>query len=219
MALLKEEDKQKLEEVFADLQREVKVVFFTQEMECQYCSLTREMAEEVTALSPKLTLAVKDFVKDADDVKKYGIDKIPALVVEGARDYGIRFFGVPAGYEFTTLIEDILDVSRGDPGLPPAVTELLAAVDRPVHMQVMVSPTCPYCPKAVRTAHRFAMASDHIRGDMVEVSEFPHLAVKYDVQGVPNTIVNEEHSLVGAIPELEAAHGVLAAIGKEKAAS
>lgn len=215
MALLKEQDKRKLEQVFAALEREVTLVFFTQEVECQHCKLTREMVEEVTALSPRLKLVVRDFVADAGEVARYGIDKIPAIVVEGERDHGIRFFGVPAGYEFTTLVEDIVDVGRGDPGLPPAVTDLLAAVDRPVHMQVMVSPTCPYCPKAVRTAHRFAMASEHIRGDMVEISEFPHLAVKYDVQGVPNTIVNEEHSLVGALPELEAAHGVLHAIGKE----
>ncbi|MEW6248138.1 MAG: thioredoxin family protein [Nitrospirota bacterium] len=91
---------------------------------------------------------------------------------------------------------------------------LLAKVDRPVHMQVMVTLTCPYCPVAVRTAHRFAMASDHITADMVETTEFPHLAVKYNVQGVPNTIINETHSVLGAQPEVAVAQEVLKAIGK-----
>ena len=49
---------------------------------------------------------------------------------------------------------------------------------------------------------------------MVELSEFPHLAVKYSVQGVPKTIINEEHSIVGAKPDKEVAKEVLASIGK-----
>jgi glutaredoxin len=90
----------------------------------------------------------------------------------------------------------------------------LAKIDQPVHMQVLISPTCPYCPGAVRTAHRFAMASDHITADMVESSEFPFLAVKYNVHGVPHTVINEEHSVAGSRPEMEVAQAILKAIGK-----
>ena len=113
-----------------------------------------------------------------------------------------------------TLIEDIIDVSKRDPGLPPNIVAGLAKVDQPVHMQAMISPTCPYCPRAVRAAHKFAMASDYITGDMVEVTEFPYIATKYNVQGVPNTIINEEHSLVGGQPEAQFLQAVLHAIGK-----
>jgi glutaredoxin-like protein len=155
-----------------------------------------------------------DFVEDKPMVEKYNIDKIPAVAIlgEGGIDYGIRFYGIPAGYEFTSLVEDIVDVSRGTANLPQAVLDELAKVDKPVHLQVMVSPSCPYCPKAVRAAHRFAIANPNIRSDMVEVTEFPHLVQKYDVQGVPNTIINEAHKFVGAVPELEAIQEMLNAI-------
>ena len=69
----------------------------------------------------------------------------------------------------------------------------------------------------MRTAHRFAMANEHIRGDMVEVSEFPHLAVKYGVQGVPKTIINETHDFVGVQPELNVVHAILESLGIETA--
>jgi len=87
--------------------------------------------------------------------------------------------GVPAGHEFATPLEDIRDVGRRDPKLTDEMMAQLARVDKPVHMQVMVLLTCPYCPKAVRTAHRFAMASEHITGDMIDATEFPDLAEKY----------------------------------------
>jgi glutaredoxin-like protein len=188
---------------------------FTQQTECEFCKTTRELLDELVDTSDKISLEVYDFVADEAMVKKYGIDKIPAIVLlgDGDKDFGIRFFGIPAGYEFTTLVEDILDVGRGAPQLPQEILDELAKVNVPVHMQVMVSPTCPYCPKAVRAAHKFAMVSEHIRGDMVEVSEFPHVAIKYDVQGVPNTVINEDHSLVGAVPEMEAVQELLKAIG------
>lgn len=214
MGVLKEEDVSKLKELFGRLKNQVKVVMFTQEFECEHCKITRELLLEVEALSDKITLEVNDLLKNEDLAKQYGVDKLPAIVLLGERDYGIRFYGVPAGYEFTTLIEDIIDVSAGDPKLPPDIVEQLAKVDQPVHMQVFVSPTCPYCPKAVRTAHRFAMANEHVTGDMVEITEFPHLANKYDVQGVPKTVINEKFEVAGAQPEQEFVDKILEAIGK-----
>ena len=214
MSMLKDKDKAEVAKLFEKMDHPVKLVMFTQEMECEHCKLTRELVEEVAGISDKITAEVHDFVQDAGLAKEYGIDKIPAIIIIGEKDYGIRFYGVPAGYEFNTFIEDIVDVGRRDHGLPENVLAALAKVDKPVHMQAMVSPTCPYCPRAVRTAHRFAMASEHITGDMVEVSEFPHIAVKYNVQGVPNTIINEKHSVMGAQPEIEFASAVLNAIGK-----
>jgi len=215
MALLKEKDRQELEKIFKEkLIGKVKIVYFTQTLECQFCQTTRELLEELVAVSPHLALEVYNFQTDKEQVEKYRIDKIPATVLlgEGDRDYGIRFYGIPAGYELMTLIEDILDVGRGEPELPDSVKELLAKVDQPVRMQAFVSPTCPYCPAAVRAAHRFAMASEHITGDMVEISEFPHLAVKYQVQGVPKTVINETFDLVGGQTELAFAQKVLEAI-------
>jgi glutaredoxin-like protein len=141
MGMLKDKDKKALAEVLKELTGQVKLVMFTQEMECEYCQLTREMVEEIAAISDKISAEVHDFVEDASRAKELGVDKIPAIVVMGDKDYGIRFYGIPAGYEFSTFIETILDVSRGEPGLPQNVVDELAKVDKPVHMQVMVTPT------------------------------------------------------------------------------
>jgi glutaredoxin-like protein len=141
MGMLKDRDKKELSKLFGELSGQVKLVMFTQEMECEYCQLTREMVEEIAALSDRISAEVHDFVQDASRAKEFGVDKIPAIVVMGDRDYGIRFYGIPAGYEFSTFIETILDVSRGEPGLPQNVMDELAKVDKPVHMQVMVTPT------------------------------------------------------------------------------
>ena len=141
MGMLKEKDRKKLIEVFEKIEKDVKIIMFTQETECPHCVMTRTMLEEVSGLSDKLSLEVHDFVADADLAKKYGVDKIPATLLFGDRDYGIRFYGVPAGYEFNVLIEDIMDVGRRDPGLSKEVMTELAKVDRPVHLQVLISPT------------------------------------------------------------------------------
>ena len=53
----------------------------------------------------------------------------------------------------------------------------------------------------MRLAHQMAVESDLVTGDMVEATEFPHLALKYNVMGVPKTIVNETVSFEGAVPE------------------
>ena len=214
MAVLKAEDREKVRSILAAIDHPVRLVVFTQAFECDYCRMTRELVEELAELNDRITAEVYDFVGDAAQVQTYQIDKIPAIIPIGERDYGIRFYGVPAGYEFMSLIEAIVDVGKRRHGLPESILAQLARVDRPVHMQAMVSPTCPYCPRAVRAAHRFAMASDFIRGDMVEITEFPQLAVRYSVQGVPNTIINDAESIVGGQPDSEFAKAVLRVIGK-----
>ena len=119
----------------------VRLVNFTQAMECQYCAETHQLAEEVTALSDKIELEVYDFIIDKEKVEEYGVDKIPAIAVVGQKDYGVRFYGIPSGYEFSSLIEDIVDVSRGEVELLPATRETLAEIAEPLHFQVFVTPT------------------------------------------------------------------------------
>ena len=141
MGALKEKDKEKVANIFKGIEKDVKIVMFTQEMECPRCEMTRLMLEEVSELSEKLSLEVHDFVAEADLAKKYGVDKIPATVILGDKDYGIHFYGVPAGYEFNVLVEDIMDVGKRDPELSKEVMAELDKIDRPVHLQVLISPT------------------------------------------------------------------------------
>jgi glutaredoxin-like protein len=207
MPLIAEKDADFLREEFeTGLVNPVRLVMFTQEMECQFCAETRQIVQEIADLSDKITAEIYNFVTDKATADLFSIDKIPAVAIlrveDGKdRDYGIRFYGIPSGYEFTSVIEDIMDVSRGESGLQPKTKEALAALTEPVHFQVFVTPTCPYCTQSVRLAHRFAIESDLVRADMIEAIEFPHLANKYTVYGVPRTVINETVHQEGAAPE------------------
>lgn len=201
MAFLTEKDQQFVKNVFENLDKPVKLIMFTQELECQYCRETRQILEEISSLSEKIELQVCNFQIDKEMVEKYHIDKIPATVIEGDVDYGIRYYGIPSGYEFSSLLEDIVDVSRNDSGLSEQTRQALAQIDQPIHLQVFVTPTCPYCPKAVRLAHKLAIENKNITADMVEATEFPHLAMRYNVSGVPRTIINEHVPVEGSVPE------------------
>ncbi|MBN1886625.1 MAG: thioredoxin family protein [Thermoflexales bacterium] len=205
MPLLDDKIKTEVQKTLAAVTKPVKLVIFTQEQDtappCQFCADTRQLVEEVAALSEQLAAEVHDFTTEADLAEQYQIDKIPAVAVVGAKDYGVRFFGIPSGYEFGTLVQSILDVSTGESGLSESSKTQLARLDKPVHVQVLVTPTCPYCQRAVSLAHKIAIESDLVRADMVEVSEFPHLANKYQVFGVPRTVINETIHVEGAVPE------------------
>lgn len=141
MAMIGEKDRETIRQWFQRLQDPVRLVVFTQDFECEYCKETRELAEEIASLDERLSVEVHDFVTDAAEAERYGIDKIPAIAIVGTRDYGVRYYGFPGGYEFTTLVEDIIDVSRGEHGLSEKTVAELARLDRPVHVQVFVTPT------------------------------------------------------------------------------
>lgn len=202
MPLLGQKEKEFLTKEFSgNLVNDVRLVVFTQETPCGFCKETVQVCQELAEVEPRIKVEVFDFARDAMRARELRIDKIPAIAVIGAKDYGVRFYGIPSGYEFTTLVGTITDVSRGDSGLSPRNRELLRNVDRQVHIQVFVTPTCPVCPSAVRLAHRLAIESDMVWADMVESNEFVPLAQKYGVMGVPKTIINERFEIGGAVPE------------------
>jgi len=153
MGLLKESDRENLRKQFAELQNPVKLAFFTQALDCEYCPLTQQVLEEVVSLSDKITLETHNFAIDAA-AQKYAIARVPAIAVLRVenqtvgdkvetvdRDYGIRFYGVPAGFEFASLLGDILDVSAGDSGLTAESKAALRDLKNPLHMQIFTTPT------------------------------------------------------------------------------
>jgi glutaredoxin-like protein len=200
--MLREEDKKEIQERLKQMVGPVKLKLFTQKVAgtCQYCAETEQLLKEVSDLTDQLSLEIYNFVNDTNEVKQYGIDKIPATVIEGKEDYGMRFYGIPTGYEFATFLESILKVSSQKSALSKDAVQKLSQIDKSVHIQVFVTPTCPYCQSAALTAYQLAMENGNIRSDVVEVTEFPHLAQKYGVMGVPKIVINEEHSFEGALP-------------------
>lgn len=201
MALLNAEIRKEVKAALAEVKTPVTLKVFTQPFECQYCKETRELAEEVAALSDHVALEVYDFEKDKALADSLGIDKIPAIAVIGQKDYGIRMFGIPSGYEFGSLIESIKLAAAGDSGLSPETRKQIAKLQKPIKIQVFITPTCPYCPRAVMLAYQMAVESDLIQAHMVEVVEFPHLGNKYQVMGVPRTVIDETIHIEGAVPE------------------
>jgi glutaredoxin-like protein len=200
MPMLPDDVKGQVVEAFASIKTPVKLINFTQTLECAYCRETRELLREIAELSDKISVEVHNFVTDPEKVKAYAIDKIPATVILGKEDYGIRFYGMAAGYEFTSLVYAIRLVGGLGSQLDEETRQKVAAIDEPVHLQVFVTPTCPYCPQAVALAYEMAYANPNIRADGIESSEFPQLTIKYQVAGVPRMVINEDTFLEGAVP-------------------
>jgi glutaredoxin len=109
--------------------------------ECPMCEVTQQLLEELVELSEQLTLEVRDFYTERAEAQADGITQIPTLVLEGASKGKIRFIGAPSGYEFATLLDDLIDLSNGTTSLEPASRDMLAALTEPVHIQVFVTPT------------------------------------------------------------------------------
>jgi glutaredoxin-like protein len=141
MGLMNERDRREVQKQLAALTGPVKLVNFTQELACQYCRETELLLREVSELSDKISLEIYNFQLDKEKAAQYKVDKIPATVVEGTKDYGIRFYGIPLGYEFVTLLEAIKDVSRGSTELPTEAKAVVAQIQQPVHLQVFTTPT------------------------------------------------------------------------------
>jgi alkyl hydroperoxide reductase subunit AhpF len=147
MALLSPADQDKLRESFAEMTRSVRLLFFTQTLDCETCPQTRQILDELPALSDNVAVEDVNFVLEKDKAQQYAIDRVPAIAVLGQdeagqpRDSRIRFLGAPAGYEFISLVQAILLVG----GRPSILTEenrqRVAAVDKPVTMKVFTTPT------------------------------------------------------------------------------
>ena len=202
MSLIPDERKEHLKsELNKNMEKPVKIIMFTQELECKFCTETRQLIQELATLNEKIQVEIYDFVADSEKAKEYGVDKVPAIVTIGEKDYGVRFYGLPYGYEFTTLIEAVVNVSRGKTDISDKTRKMLQEVKTPVHIQVFVTLTCPHCPIVASIAHKFAIENDLIKADVIEASEFPHLSLKYGIMGVPKTVINEKIDFFGALPE------------------
>ena len=136
-----------VKEVFdKELKNPVEILFFGRKTDCDYCGETRQLLEEVAAISDQISFSGYDLDETPDVAAQYRVDKAPVTVIAareagGLVDYGIRFAGIPSGHEFSSLIHTILLVSSRDSGLSPKVRAELKTLERPVHLQVFVTPT------------------------------------------------------------------------------
>jgi len=206
MSLISPADQEKLRASFAEMTRPVRLLFFTQTLGCETCVQARQILDELPALSDTIAIQEVNLILEGDIARTYGIDRAPAIAVtyeENGQtvDTRMRFLGAPAGYEFISLVQAVRLAGGVAVQLSDASRQRLAAVDRPVTMHVFTTPTCPHCPRAVSLAHEMALVSPHITAYAVETTEFPDLARRYRVNGVPKTVVDDAVEILGALPE------------------
>jgi glutaredoxin-like protein len=205
--LLNSEIIEQLENAFEQMNEPVHILFFGKESDCEYCEETLQLIEEIVGLSEKLSLSIYNIDEDAALAQQYNVDKTPGIVIAGqdgdqVLDYGVRYAGIPSGHEFSSLINDVLLISGRDSNLSQETRDFLNTINKPILLQVYVTPTCPYCPSSVILAHQMALESPWVEAEMIEAMEFPELASRHNVSGVPQTTINDgAGTVVGAVPE------------------
>jgi len=190
-----------LHEAFQPIQRDVEMLVYTssrvvvpgQEPAGEE-QATLQLVREVAETSERLSVVERSLGAD-EGARARGITRAPTLVLreKGSERDNVRFIGLPAGYEFQTLVEALRMIGSGETGLGEESAAQIAEVSEPVRLQAFVTPTCPYCPRAVLSAYRLALANPNVLAEGVEASEFPALAQRYRISGVPDTIIDGPH--------------------------
>ena len=192
--------REQVREMFSGLVNDVKIHLFLDEHNCLYCNDVKDMVEQLAEISDKLKVIEHKGPLDSGDAKEMGVVHHPAIVLHGEKEYNIKFYGIPAGHEFGALVGSIIDVSSGTTPLPADVIEDIASIDKPINIKVFVTPQCPYCPNMTRLAHQAAIINPLISSEMIESLEFQEETAKYEVFGVPKTIINETTTIDGLSP-------------------
>lgn len=186
MALLSDSDKEAIRGHFEKITRKVPVTLTRSSGQ----SDTEDILNELAELSPELVIKVVE----SDDREMN-----PSLSIG---DTGrILFRGTPAGYEFSSLLTGIIDSGRDETNLTPDTMKFLDQLETNLHIRVFVTPTCPHCPPSVVLAYRMAAYSERVTAEAIEATEFMELANRYQVQGVPRTVINETFAAEGSQPE------------------
>jgi len=195
---INDKDKAYLVNLFSQqLKEKVNLIFV--EGEGEVTKEIKELYNELASLDQRINIV--NYQKDSKEAKFLKADLTPATIIGGKKIFNARFYGAPSGYEFTALIDDIIDASRGETRLKQKTKEFIRSIEKNIDIKVFVTPTCPYCPRAVRIAHQFAMENLKINASMIEAMEFPELADKYAVMAVPKIVINDSISFEGALPE------------------
>ena len=205
MGIMDEETRNQLEErLQKEMRRGVELILFVDDdvQKCPLCPATKQFLEELSELSDKIVLKISGL--DSEDAKKFNVTKTPTLLVDPNKGYKIIYTGAPLGYEAAGLVETIILVSNDESKLSPDSKQKLKSLDEEKHIEIFVTPTCPYCPKAALLANMIAIeAKGKVKTEIIEAIENPDLAMKYNIQAVPHNVINGKTSSIGVQPEEE----------------
>lgn len=204
MPFLAEENRIEIRRAFDTLKDAVLLEIFTRREDCLYGAETRELMNELGRLHEKVRVSFVDLDREPDAAPD--VDKVPCIFLRSSESLDrvpIRFYGIPSGSAFQAFLEAVLDLSFGETPLKASSKAALSRVSRPLHLQVFISPTCEFCPYAIRWATLAAIEQPSIRADIVKSTDFLGLAERYQITSVPTVVVDEETTFPGAVPEKE----------------
>ena len=201
MPVLKTSEREYVQNVFSLIEDRVRITLFTQEPESQASRETRQLLEELADISDKIELRVLNFDSNKDEASALDVNKLPGTVIEGSKDHGIRYFGAPSGYMVSSVIENVVQISKNESDLSENSKQLVSTIQSPLELQIFVSSTSPYCPALVSLSQRLAIENDNIKAHMIDIKEFPHLAMRYHITDVPATVLNNSVTIEGALDE------------------
>lgn len=185
----------------SEVKREVRVELFLSEKDCRYCPLAKSLLEQLASFNPLIKLELRDLDLDKERAREYALEQAPSTVIHANNGTKFYYLGVPSGNQLRSLAEDITDASRGETNMSGFARRSVSSVKRPMSVDVFVTPTCPYSPIVVRAAHRLAMENANLRSRMIEIIEFPDMALKYNVMGVPKILIDDKIVFDGALAE------------------
>ncbi|MCG3218268.1 MAG: thioredoxin family protein [Candidatus Heimdallarchaeota archaeon] len=165
---------------------------------CVYCKETEIMLRTLADLSDMVKLLIWSGSNNKK-AQEYAIDKFPGIIIEGKNKGTIRFFGIPSGYEYTSLVHSILSAGSFSTDIDDNIRERIEKLEKNVHIQIFVTPDCPYSPLAVVQAQKLASISNKITADMIEAREFKNLAKEHSVSSVPKIIIDGKPGAEGPI--------------------
>ena len=186
----------------------VKIVFFEQSIGCETCAPTRRALQQIAADDPDVALEILNLVFDKERAAEFGVDRVPAIIIAAPGRDRIRYYGAPLGNELPTLLQAIRMSATGETELTDQSRAQLKALSTPVALQVFFTPTCVYCPRMISLANQAATESPLVTTVAIDATEFPDLVRRYNVNGVPKTVINGTGEILGAAPE----NGFVAAI-------
>ncbi|MBD3370600.1 glutaredoxin [Candidatus Fermentibacteria bacterium] len=201
MALLSERDAQVVREQLSQLQKKIEIRAYLQKINCDSCPDAEAILKELSGLSDMLEVRLLNPQIEGEEAEADSVDRVPTIVVSDGENSRARFIGTPSGYEFSSLLATIIETGTEKTSLNEKSADFLGGLEDDLDIKVFVTPNCPYCPGSAVLAHRMAIASPRVTSEVIEANEFMDLSGKYEVRGVPRTVVNDRIFVEGALPE------------------
>lgn len=186
-----------------DARPPVRLLFFETSIGCDSCAPTRRALQQAIDQDESLSMETLNLVLDKERAAALGVDRVPAVVLSAPDCDRIRYYGPPLGNELPTLLAAARMAGIGKTNLTDHTKSQLKTLTTPVALQVFFTPTCVYCPQMITLANQLAIESPLVSSTAIDATEYPDLVRRFNVNGVPKTVINGTAQLLGAVTEEE----------------